>query len=291
MTWSTCRSGRKPPLLTGNCPKIRLSPCVAANGDGIRISCCLAVEDAAMAFITVRISRGPYHGIRAARSMPCYSPNKSAVATGRKVRGDKWVNRKTRLHRSAAGYQLSSESYRYLRMGIVGLLVAIRRGRDLSALWGALRAWLLSAYPYSQPGLCLSEVSSASVHHIALRGINLPKILPQRRWRIRLPGRVVPILGGSAACQDPDVRVTNSVQGQRHRPLIVGGVAIAGEIIILAEAGKCPARPSPMGTRGGDRRPGALDRHPDRSPVATSAGPWATSTSSPPSPSPGALSP
>jgi hypothetical protein len=52
------------PILTGNFPKIRLSPLRGRRTVmGFVFSCCLAVENAAVAFLTVRIIRGPDQAI------------------------------------------------------------------------------------------------------------------------------------------------------------------------------------------------------------------------------------
>jgi hypothetical protein len=70
---------------------------------------------------------------------------------------------------------------------------------------------------------------------IALRGMNLAEeIFLNVGGIFAFLVAFVPTPGGTAACQDPDVRVTASVQDNVTALLIVGGVAIAGMIITLA---------------------------------------------------------
>jgi len=140
--------------------------------------------------------------------------------------------------RPDASYQV--KSYRYLRMGIVGLLVALGAAVTYQRFGVHCGLGSVSAYFYTPArSVFVGGLVGLGASMIALRGMNLPEeIFLNVGGVFAFLVAFVPTPGGSAACQDPDVRVTASVQDNIIALLIVGGVAIAGAIIILARGWK-----------------------------------------------------
>jgi len=232
------------PLLTGDFPKNRLSPLRDRRTVmGFVFSCCLALENAAVAFITVRISRGPDHAI-------CAGEVLNAVLLSEQIRGRTWAesaggqmaanpeNKAAPGVRPDISYQV--KSYRYLRMGIVGLLVALGAAVIYQRFGVHCGLGSVSAYFYTPArSVFVGGLVGLGASMIALRGMNLPEeIFLNVGGIFAFLVAFVPTPGGSAACQDPDVRVTASVQDNVTALLIVGGVAIAGAIITLARGWK-----------------------------------------------------
>jgi hypothetical protein len=132
------------------------------------------------------------------------------------------------------------KSYRYLRMGIVGLLVALGAAVTYQRFGVHCGLGSVSAYFYTPArSVFVGGLVGLGASMIALRGMNLPEeIFLNVGGIFAFLVAFVPTPGGSAACQDPDVRVTASVQDNVIALLIVGGVAIAWAIITLARGWK-----------------------------------------------------
>ena len=136
--------------------------------------------------------------------------------------------------RPDVSYQV--KSYRYLRVGIVGLLVALGTAVIYQRYGVHCGLGSVSAYFYTPArSVFVGGLVGLGASMIALRGMNLAEeIFLNIGGVFAFLVAFVPTPGGSAVCQDPDVRVTASVQDNVTALLIVGGVAIAGAIIFLA---------------------------------------------------------
>jgi len=159
------------------------------------------------------------------RKTPCYPPNKSAVADGGK-RGERMADgaRSTTAPgvRADASYQV--RSYRYLRIGIVGLLMALGASVIYERAQANCSLGSVSAYFYTPArSVFVGGLVGLGVCMLALRGLNLAEdIFLNIGGIFAFLVAFVPTPGGSASCQDPDIRVSASVRDNVIALLIVG---------------------------------------------------------------------
>jgi hypothetical protein len=136
--------------------------------------------------------------------------------------------------RADAGYQV--RSYRYLRIGIVGLLVALGSAVIYQRIQPNCSLSSVSAYFYTPArSVFVAGLVGLGVCMLALRGMNLAEdIFLNIGGIFAFLVAFVPTGGGSGACQDPDTRVSASVHDNITALLIVGILAIAVAFILLA---------------------------------------------------------
>lgn len=136
--------------------------------------------------------------------------------------------------RADVSYQV--RSYRYLRIGIVGLLVALGAAVIYQRAQPNCSLSSVSAYFYTPArSMFVAGLVGLGVCMLALRGLNLAEdIFLNIGGIFAFLVAFVPTGGGSGSCQDPDTRVSASVQNNIHALLIVGILAIAGAVTLLA---------------------------------------------------------
>jgi hypothetical protein len=135
--------------------------------------------------------------------------------------------------RPDVSYQV--RSYRYLRIGIVGLLVAIGSAVIYQRVQPNCSLSSVSAYFYTPArSVFVAGLVGLGVCMLALRGLNLAEdIFLNIGGIFAFLVAFVPTGGGSGPCQDPDTRVSASVHDNITALLIVGIVAIAMAFILL----------------------------------------------------------
>ena len=189
--------------------------------------------------MAVRISlRADLQFVLAVPKAPCYSPCKSAVAYSGK-RGEGMAagsagNKTPPGVRADVSYQV--RSYRYLRIGIIGLLVALGAGVVYQRVQPNCGLGSVSAYFYTPArSVFVAGLVGLGVCMIALRGMNLAEdIFLNIGGIFAFLVAFFPVSGGSGLCQDPDTRVSASVQDNVAALLIVGILAIAVAFTFLA---------------------------------------------------------
>lgn len=136
--------------------------------------------------------------------------------------------------RADVSYQVMS--YRYLRIGIVGLLVALGAAVIYQRVQPNCRLSSVSAYFYTPArSVFVAALVGFGVCMLALRGMNLAEdIFLNIGGIFAFLVAFVPTGGGSGSCQDPDTRVSASVQDNITALLIVGILAIAVAFTLLA---------------------------------------------------------
>jgi hypothetical protein len=136
--------------------------------------------------------------------------------------------------RADVSYQV--RSYRYLRIGIVGLLIALGAAVIYQRVQPACGLSSVSAYFYTPArSVFVAGLVSFGVCMLVLRGMNLAEdIFLNIGGIFALLVAFVPVGGGSGSCQDPDTKVSASVQDNITALLIVGALAIAGACTLLA---------------------------------------------------------
>jgi hypothetical protein len=136
--------------------------------------------------------------------------------------------------RADVSYQV--RSYRYLRIGIIGLLVALGAAVVYQRVQPNCSLGSVSAYFYTPVrSVFVSGLVGLGVCMLALRGMNLAEdIFLNIGGIFAFLVAFFPAGGGSGPCQDPDTRVSASVQDNITALLIVGILAIAGAFVLLA---------------------------------------------------------
>jgi hypothetical protein len=136
--------------------------------------------------------------------------------------------------RADVSYQV--RSYRYLRIGIIGLLVALGAAVVYQRVQPNCSLGSVSAYFYTPVrSVFVSGLVGLGVCMLALRGMNLAEdIFLNIGGGFAFLVAFFPVGGGSGPCQDPDTRVSASVQDNVSALLIVGILAIAVAFILLA---------------------------------------------------------
>jgi hypothetical protein len=136
--------------------------------------------------------------------------------------------------RPDVGYQV--RSYRYLRIGIVGLLAALGTAVIYQRVQPNCSLGSVSAYFYTPArSVFVAALVGLGVCMLALRGMNLAEdIFLNIGGIFAFLVAFVPAGGGSGSCQDPDSRVSASVQDNITALLIVGILAIAVAFTLLA---------------------------------------------------------
>lgn len=140
--------------------------------------------------------------------------------------------------RADVDYQV--RSYRYLRIGIVGLLVGLGSAVVYQRLQPACGLSSVSAYYYTPArSLFVGGLIGLGVGMLALRGMNLAEdVFLNLGGMFAFMVAFVPTGGGTGPCQDPDTRVGPSVQDNVTALLIVAILVIAGGFLFLAIAWK-----------------------------------------------------
>jgi hypothetical protein len=136
--------------------------------------------------------------------------------------------------RADVSYQV--RSYRYLRIGIVGLLMALGAAVIYQRAQPNCSLGSVSAYFYTPArSVLVAALVGLGVGMLALRGMNLAEeIFLNIGGIFAFLVALVPTGGGSGSCQDPDTRVSASVQDNITALLIVGILAIAVAFTLLA---------------------------------------------------------
>lgn len=136
--------------------------------------------------------------------------------------------------RADVSYQV--RSYRYLRIGIVGLLVGLGAAVIYQRAQPSCSLSSVSAYFYTPArSMFVAGLVGLGVCMLALRGMNLAEdIFLNIGGIFAFLVAFVPTGGGSASCQDPDIRVSASVRDNVIALLIVGILAIAVAFTLLA---------------------------------------------------------
>lgn len=135
--------------------------------------------------------------------------------------------------RADVSYQV--RSYRYLRIGIVGLLTALGAAVIYQRAQANCSLGSVSAYFYTPVrSVFVAGLVGLGVCMLALRGLNLAEdIFLNIGGIFAFLVAFVPTPGGSASCQDPDIRVSASVRDNVTALLIVGIPAIALAFTLL----------------------------------------------------------
>ena len=165
-----------------------------------------------------------------------YPPGKSAVTYGGKRGGgmtESAVNKTAPGVRADVSYQV--KSYRYLRIGIVGLLVALGTAVVYQRVQPNCSLGSVSAYFYTPVrSVFVAGLVGLGVCMLALRGMNLAEdIFLNIGGIFAILVALFPAVGGSGPCQDPDTRVSLSVQDNITALLSVGIIAIAVALTLL----------------------------------------------------------
>jgi hypothetical protein len=136
--------------------------------------------------------------------------------------------------RADVSYQV--RSYRYLRIGIIGLLVALGAAVIYQRVQPNCSLGSVSAYFYTPArSVFVGALVGLGACMLALRGMNLAEdIFLNIGGIFAFLVAFVPVGGGSGSCQDPDTRISASVQDNIAALLIVGVLAIVVAFTLLA---------------------------------------------------------